>query len=57
MKLASLAVVLVLAGCGYSTGQISSGAGRTLAIPMFTNSTLRRDLERDLTRFVREEAR
>ena len=49
-------VLLLPLACGYSAGQISSGRGKTLAIPMFTNQTLRRDLERDLTRFIREEA-
>ncbi|MEN8148412.1 MAG: LPS assembly lipoprotein LptE [Planctomycetota bacterium] len=53
---AAILLFLVPLSCGYSAGQISSGRGRTLAIPMFTNRTLRRDLERDLTRFVREEA-
>jgi len=48
--------MLLLVSCGYSAGQVSSGRGQTLAIPMFTSTTLRRDLERDLTRFILEEA-
>jgi hypothetical protein len=56
MRLATVTTVLLIAACGYQTGQISAGGGRTLAIPMFANQTFRRDLERDLTRFVREEA-
>jgi len=56
MRLPLLAIALVAAACGYSAGQVSSGRGKTLAIPMFENQTLRRDLERDLTRFIRDEA-
>lgn len=55
-RAAAILLLLLSAACGYSAGQVSSGRDRTLAIPMFTNQTLRRDLERDLTRFVREEA-
>jgi outer membrane lipopolysaccharide assembly protein LptE/RlpB len=56
MRLAIPVLVLVVAtSCGYTAGQITSGEGRTVAIPMFQNMTYRRDLERDLTRFVRDE--
>ena len=55
MRPLAVLLLLALAGCGYSVGQVSSGRGQTLAVPMFENTTLRRDLERDLTRFVREE--
>jgi outer membrane lipopolysaccharide assembly protein LptE/RlpB len=53
---AALALVLLLvASCGYSAGQVSSGDGRTIAVPLFRNQTYRRDLERDLTRAVHQE--
>jgi outer membrane lipopolysaccharide assembly protein LptE/RlpB len=56
MKLGLLGLLLV-AGCGYSAGQVAGGDGRSISVPMFVNTTFRRDLERDLTRFVREEIR
>ena len=56
MRCLLLAVVL-LAGCGYRMGQDVGGDGRSIAVPVFRNETLRRDLERDFTRFVREEIR
>ncbi len=52
---ATLLLALAAAGCGYRSGQISSGEGRSIAVPVFTNETFRRDLEKDLTRIVEEE--
>ena len=46
-RAAALLIFLVpLLGCGYSTGQDAGGHGRTIAVPVFTNTTLRRSLER-----------
>jgi outer membrane lipopolysaccharide assembly protein LptE/RlpB len=44
-----------LAGCGYSTGQLVSPNYRTIAVPIFDNTTHRHDLEFELTRAVVEE--
>ena len=52
---ALLAIFVPTLACGYSTGQDAGGQGRTIAVPVFTNATLRRDLERDLTRAVQQE--
>lgn len=51
------ALAVLLAGCGYSVGPIVSGEGRSIAVPLFTNTTWRRELERDLTRAVQQEIR
>lgn len=48
------AAVALLGGC-YSVGFQPEGGGGTLAVPMFENRTLRRDLELSLTRHVRRE--
>ena len=48
-------LLLSLSACGYSAGQISPGEGRSIAVPLFTNQTYRRDLERDITRAVQQE--
>ncbi len=48
-------LVLLPAGCGYQSGQITSGEGRSIAVPLFENETFRRDLEKDLTRTVHQE--
>jgi hypothetical protein len=48
---------LLVAGCGYRMGPVAPGEGRSLAVPIFLNATWRRDLERDLTRAVRQEFR
>ena len=48
-------LLLPLAACGYSAGQVTSGEGRSIAVPLFKNQTYRRDLERDLTRAVQQE--
>jgi hypothetical protein len=52
------AVLLALfaAGCGYHAGHLS-GDGRSIAVPLFENTTFRRDLERDLTRAIHQEIR
>ena len=58
MRVASaLLLASLTCGCGYSVGQVAGGEGKSLSVPMFTNNSFRRDLERDLTRFVREEVR
>ena len=44
-----------LAGCGYSTGTLVPGGYRTIAVPVFDNTTRRHDLEFELTRAVVEE--
>ncbi|MCU0726520.1 MAG: LPS assembly lipoprotein LptE [Planctomycetes bacterium] len=49
-------LALPAAGCGYSAGQ-AAGGGKSIAVPLFTNTTFRRDLERDLTRAVHQELR
>ena len=54
---AILLASLLLAGCGYTMGQDAGDERKTVAVPVFLNETLRRDLERDFTRFVREEIR
>jgi hypothetical protein len=51
----ALVLAVLLAGCGYQSGQIASGKGQSLAVPMFQNETFRRDLEKDLTRIVHQE--
>jgi hypothetical protein len=51
------ALVTLPGACGYSAGQIGGGEGQSLAVTAFTNQTLRRDLERDLTRVVLDEFR
>ncbi len=56
MRIIAIALLFpFLAGCGYQSGQISSGRGLTLAVPLFKNETFRRDLEKDLTRAVHQE--
>jgi outer membrane lipopolysaccharide assembly protein LptE/RlpB len=56
MRTLSFALLIpLLAGCGYQSGQISSGQGQTLAVPLFGNETFRRNLEKDLTRAVHQE--
>ena len=53
---ALILAALLAVSCGYSIGPVAPGAGgRTIAVPAFENTTYRRDLERDLTRAVREE--
>lgn len=44
-----------LAGCGYSTGTLVPSTYRTIAVPVFDNTTRRHDLEFELTRAVVEE--
>jgi len=51
-----IALLLALVpACGYTAGPVASGEGVRLAVPVFLNQTFRRELDRDLTRFVREE--
>ena len=52
---AALVAPLLVGGCGYQSGQIASGNGRSIAVPLFVNETFRRDLERDLTRILQQE--
>jgi hypothetical protein len=57
--LLSILLCLTLGGCGYSSGyRLPDGVG-SLAVPIFRNETfpLRRDVEIDLTREVKEELR
>lgn len=46
---------LALAGCGYSTGSLVPSGYRTIAVPVFDNTTHRHDIEFELTRAVVEE--
>ncbi len=52
---ALLAAATLLAGCGYSTGALVPDEYRTIAVPVFDNTTRRHDLEWALTRAVVEE--
>lgn len=52
---ALLLVALLLAGCGYSSGSLIPDTHRTIGVPVFDNTTRRRDLEWELTRAVVEE--
>lgn len=56
-RLLPLLLAALLPACGYTTGHVTSGAGKSIAVPLFTNLTFRRDLERDLTRAVVDEIR
>lgn len=47
--------VLLLSGCYHVGYEPEGGAGATLAVPVFENRTLRRELEVALTRHVRRE--
>lgn len=49
------AALVLLAGCGYSTGSLAPAGYRTIAVPVFDNTTRRHDLEYELTRQVVEE--
>jgi len=53
--LAALVLSSLIIACGYQSGQIASGKGQSIAVPLFVNETFRRDLERDLTRILQEE--
>ena len=50
-----LALAAALTGCGYSTGSLVPAGYRTIAVPVFDNTTQRHDLEWELTRAVVEE--
>jgi hypothetical protein len=52
---AALLASALLAACGYSTGTLVSDEHRTIAVPVFENTTRRHDLEWALTRAVVEE--
>ena len=49
------ALVAALCGCGYSTGTLIPRGYRTIAVPVFDNTTHRHDIEWELTRAVVEE--
>lgn len=57
MRLTVYLLLPILAACGYQSGQVTGGDGRSIAIPVAVNRTYRRDLERDLTRALHEEVR
>jgi outer membrane lipopolysaccharide assembly protein LptE/RlpB len=46
---------LVLTACGYTTGSLVPAGYKTIAVPVFDNTTRRHDLEFELTRAVVEE--
>ena len=46
---------LVLAACGYTTRALVPDQYRTIAVPIFENTTRRHDLEWEVTRAVVEE--
>ena len=52
---ALLATVVFLSACGYSTRSLVSSEHRTIAVPVFENTTRRHDLEWEVTRAVVEE--
>ena len=54
LTLAVLAATL-LSSCGYSTGTLVPDEYRTIAVPVFENSTRRHDLEWEVTRAVAAE--
>lgn len=49
--------LLILSGCGYSTGYRMPEGVRTVAVPLFRNETfpLRRDVEVEVTRALKQE--
>lgn len=53
----ALLILPFMLACGYQSGQVTGGDGRSIAIPVVINRTYRRDLERDLTRALHEEVR
>jgi hypothetical protein len=54
---AFLALLLLAQGCGYhrASGKFDGGAGRTIAIPTFTNTTTTFRVERRITEAIRRE--
>lgn len=50
-----LAVAALLAACGYTTRALVPDRYRTIAVPVFTNESRRRDLHVELTRVLVEE--
>lgn len=48
---------LATTGCGYHWGVVARDDVRSVAIPVFSNQTLRRGFERDLTRAVQREVK
>ena len=53
--LIALLAALALSACGYTTGSLVSEQHRTIAVPIFDNTTRRHDLEWEVTRAVVEE--
>lgn len=51
----AFAAALLAAGCGYSSGTLVPEGYRTIAVPVFDNTTRRHDLEWEVTRQVVEE--
>lgn len=55
MRKTLLLGALVLTACGYTTGSLVPAGYKTIAVPVFDNTTRRHDLEFELTRAVVEE--
>lgn len=53
--LATFVAALLLGACGYTTRSLVSEEYRTIAVPVFDNTTRRHDLEWEVTRAVVEE--